>query len=242
MLLHHLAQVMLPWGSHYPAVIPELKSKKGSIYHGPPSRHTSLHPRTASLWCWEGRPCRKPIDSLGKKLDRISKMIRFWSCKTRSAHKPKPDRTLRIWTLIECYTFYPTIHPDHCLRLNALQACSIVPWRKKNVCTEQPRKSQNWQKLLVYKNNSVLVWNITMTMKSSFHSKKILLSRARLQDVSFTWFSSNSLAWIVLNWQSALHFKTQPRFCRYLSDNLNFRGSQVLLLSASSSWVPAEGS
>lgn len=73
-------------------------------------------------------------------------------------------------------------------------------------------------------------------------TENILLRRACLQDVSLTCFSGNRLAWIVLNWQSALYFKTQPRFCGCLSDILNFRGSQTLLLSASSSWEPAQGS
>lgn len=74
-----------------------------------------------------------------------------------------------------------------------------------------------------------------------FYIDEIFLCGARLQDVSLTWFSGNSLARIVLNWHSALHFKTQPQLCGDLSDIFYFRGSQIPLLSASSSCEPAEG-
>lgn len=55
----------------------------------------------------------------------------------------------------------------------------------------------------------MFVWNTQILTLIA----KILLSRACIQDVSLTWFSGHSLAWIVLNCQSALHFKTQPQFC-----------------------------
>lgn len=69
------------------------------------------------------------------------------------------------------------------------------------------------------------------------YTEEILLSTACLQDVSLTWFSSHSLAGIVV-----LYISKHSLSSVYLSDNLNFRGSQILQLSAPSSWEPAEGS
>lgn len=73
MLLYHLAQVMLPWGSHYATVIPELKSKKGNIEHGPPSRHISFHPRTSSLCCFES-----PTDRVALATRQPGKIHKTW--------------------------------------------------------------------------------------------------------------------------------------------------------------------